>query len=366
MRSTRILLVTALASTLRTGIAKGQDVIPDAVSCSRCVVGVNEVVRLGDTDGPGFLPGFPFSANVDAQGRYWLTFESEVPMVFNAEGRFSARLGRIGQGPEEFRGPYYTLPVGDSVLVLDIGSRSVVVSPDLKVSRSIQLPGYMSVGVSIHWPDTVLFTGLGDPRRPVGARLHLFSLLGARATLLRSLDTLPSAIQRQNPSLLSRRIAYRDDANIWAANAYQYRVVEIKRTGDPIRTLERRPAWFSAPTMRPNGGPNRAPEPSIQTLSIDSAGRLWVYLHQAASTWKEAWPALPQGTSEVAIRAIKFDKLFRTVIEVIDPAAERVVVRAELEGVTIAALPDQRVALYRVLPDGTPFVSIVKLAIVER
>jgi hypothetical protein len=70
----------------------------------------------------------------------------------------------------------------------------------------------------------------------------------------------------------------------------------------------------------------------------------------------------PMG-NEIRARDVRFDKLFTTYVEVIDPVQGRVVARHNFDGYIFEALPDRKVAQYVIDADGFPRVHIVSLAL---
>ena len=123
------------------------------------------VVTLGDTTGPGLLPSDPGAIARDSRGRFFLTFPyhaEEPPFVFAADGRFLQRVGRVGEGPGEFRRAthVFTGP-GDSVYFIDKSlGRLSVYSADLALVRNAAFPRF---GDAVRAPDgTFVITTKGD------------------------------------------------------------------------------------------------------------------------------------------------------------------------------------------------------------
>jgi hypothetical protein len=59
------------------------------------------------------------------------------------------------------------------------------------------------------------------------------------------------------------------------------------------------------------------------------------------------------------------ERYYRTRVEVIDPAAGRVVASTQLDAWIVAVLPGERAAVYATNAQGTPFVKIVQLRVVQ-
>ena len=142
------------------------------------------------------------------------------------------------------------------------------------------------------------------------------------------------------------------------------------RNGQLRASFTRRFDWYTGETKATLGSPTTPPTPRTGPIREDTEGFVWLFIHTPAPTWKEGWDApptrFPGGGTEYAIRKMGFDKLFRTYVEVIDPAQARVVARHTINGYVFEALPDRRVALYQVDFAGIPRVQIVELSIKGR
>ena len=72
------------------------------------------------------------------------------------------------------------------------------------------------------------------------------------------------------------------------------------------------------------------------------------------------------GTSEVSVNAIDYSKLYGTVIEVIDPAAGRVVARLQSPAYIFRVLGNNKAASYEQDREGFPTVKVVELTLTGR
>lgn len=152
----------------------------------------------------------------------------------------------------------------------------------------------------------------------------------------------------------------------WSASAGSYDLFQSSADGRILRTLLRRPPWFSRPSPVNYDWKNRPPPPHFGAVLEDEDGLLWVFVRVAAGSWREAWPTVSPDVYEVPLRQIAMEKLFATMIEVIDPQAGRVLARQRIDGLVVGALPGPRVdalAMDRGLPEsivvdhGPEFIS---------
>jgi hypothetical protein len=208
--------------------------------------------------------------------------------------------------------------------------------------------GIVSTGASVGWP------------------LHLLSLEQQTATVLRSFgpddgQLLPNT-QLEKTQLLTES----QGGRAWSADIVRYRLSLWTRDGTLSQSLERHPTWFSGVSPYGIGTPTTPPPPAITAIQEDGSGRLWVFIQVAGPRWRSAWPQIGRGTHEVASRTIAFEKLFRTIVEVIDPKEGRVVARRSFDDWFVAGLPTGRSAIYSVDQQGLPHVAIVALGVSRR
>ena len=98
-------------------------------------------------------------------------------------------------------------------------------------------------------------------------------------------------------------------------------------------------------------------------IQQDEDGLLWLFIYRPASTWKEGWASARITNGEVRSRDLNHERLFNTYVEVIDPAKGRVVTNHTIKGYVFEALPNRRVALYKIDDNGIPRVDIATLVL---
>ena len=95
----------------------------------------------------GALSNQPSDVSVDSRGRFYLLASHsaplEVPVVYSPDGRFLTALGRMGDGPGEFRMPgALMIGPGGTVTVIDgLPRRMSVFSPSYEFIRSVPVSG---------------------------------------------------------------------------------------------------------------------------------------------------------------------------------------------------------------------------------
>ena len=134
--------------------------------------------------------------------------------------------------------------------------------------------------------------------------------------------------------------------------------------GNVRLSFSRRPAWFRHASVF---NYDWKTEPSPSGCGADDAeGLVWLVVRVPSRTWKEAWPNVPANVGEVPGRLIKSEKLFGTMIEVIDPRVGRVVSRGSFDWYVVGALPGRRAAIYQIDDTGQVRVAVVSLEVVGR
>lgn len=341
---------------------KAAKVVPDAVSCARCSIDVRTVVTIGDQDGPGSLIGKPMSVNVDSRGRWWVFQELMPPTVFDARGAVIGMISRKGKGPGEYEAADYGYVVGDSMLVFDwLQRRVTVVGPTLGVVRQFldPIPGHR--GILVQWPDQVVIAGNVPGSTPKGSQLHRVSYAGVEPIVMKSFGPQGTGDPMQDQRLY-QLLGPGPSGRFWSAWANRPEFTRWTATGGEGVTIERVMDWFR---QGPGGigSPTTPPSPMTATLAEDDDGLLWYYVLQPSPTWQDGWPKDATRQREVRMIAMAWEKLYRTYVEVIDPAAGRVLARTTFEGAAMHALPGRRVSVYRTDTFGVPKVAILEMAL---
>jgi len=362
-----MLVGVALSLSLQSTGAQAPRVVPDEPSCPRCTITTRTLVTLGTDDGVGSLNGKPMSVNVDSRGRYWMFQELEPPTVFNTNGTVDRIVGRKGSGPGEFQAANNGIVVADSMLVFDwMESRATMVGPDLKATRTIRIrQGLSNETHVLAWPTLLVGTGYFNDASPPNSTMHRFSLAGAELALLGSFGPRGTGGSMGNVEVQQRTGRSRD--GLWSAYWNRPLFTKWDKNGALKGAFTRPFDWYTGQTPASNGWGRTAPTPMTATISEDESGLVWLFIYRPMPNWKDAWtevkPLRFGGGSEYRARDVRYDKLYQTYIEVIDPVQARVVARHTFNGYIFEALPDRRVAQYVIDFQGLPRVHIVSLTL---
>ncbi len=335
--------------------------ISDALACAECRIREQPIATLEVP--PDTTDGFPIAVRMDSLGRFWVFRRGDVPALFDPHGRFVQLLGRSGRGPGEYENAYDLLePNRDTLLVLDLNRRGTYLDTTLRPLGYTRLPMELHSPTIVRWPDTVIATGNVAYRGSDGPLYHL-AFSDEEAVIVRQIkprdEDIPEMIVLAWHELTTPR-----HGRFWSVWSHRYDLTQLGGDGKRLRALQRRPEWFAGQSGANWDWKNEPPPPYVVDIEEDDAGLLWVFTHVASGSWREAWPELP-GNVEVPARMIDEGKLYRTVVEVIDPRHARVVTRTTLEHYTVGCLPGRLVALYEEDESGAR-ILVRKLELLQK
>jgi hypothetical protein len=371
MRITGYLLAGLLVAWTFDRSAHGQSVIGDMPACADCSVRVEVVTRLSSESAAPIPSVLPSAAAVDAKGDYLISFyATSLPLRFGRDGTFIGELGRYGQGPGEFTNPFFVsrLP-GDSILVLDrVNNRATIYDADYTPTRTVRIPlAHAHSAGAAGWPHVGL-NAIEPSAESIGLSLHLLDLSTEEAsTVWVSGPEEPNVTPRNMHMLEIAAILPGTNGSVWAIEKHRYRITQWGPDGRLLRTLERRPTWFSDPSSGDYGRRDAPPPPRVVGAHLSDANQLWVYLWVAADTWRDAWTDVPRPGvfSEVpSYNLPNFDKLFRTIIEVIDLSNGTLVSHAWSGHRIVRPLNHQGLVLTQRLGEfDTPTLAVLRLSL---
>lgn len=253
--------------------------------CAGCPLSIElePVVTLG-ADGAGPLLGTQTRVVRSSSGHYIAapTYDPGVIAVYDAEGQFVRTIGRIGDGPGEFREIVdLTIAEGDTLVVTDVGQRLSIFDSDFSHVRTLraEIPGPFFHVQSL--PDAMFALqvrfredpGLVDP-------IMVYTLAGEFVSAFPA--PTPSGPRQTRWRMASGR------RGLWLADqGLTYEILLIDAQGEGLLSIARSDLqWF---------GLSQPPSPGAAYGGIDSLaevnGRLLVLGHRA--TRPDFWPAGP-------------------------------------------------------------------------
>jgi hypothetical protein len=299
----------------------------DASYCD-CQITFEHVIRLGEFDGPGGLPGAIRQVMIRPDGSYFV-----VPYVgyqifrFDEDGRPFEPFGREGEGPGETKLILHLASFGDTIVSFDpTNVRVTTFDGEYQVLQTARLSGGVFDAVML--PDRAMIVN-GEFQEPqaFGLPLHLLSPAGAR---LKSFGG--DGVARVDAPLLWRRKIATDGEHVWSSFDNQYVIERWSGGGELLHIVERVTEWFQPYLTHGWGGPDEPMDPRVEDLTVDGRGYLRTLVIRASPRWAELLP--PPVMTPVGMRYLieAGTGLGETVVEIIDPTNGRLIAAGVFNG----------------------------------
>jgi hypothetical protein len=330
--------------------------------CDDCL-SIKKFVTISIDSGDGLIDETPYVA-VDSANQLWFGYRGFIN-VHAPDGRFLARIGRVGSGPGEFQ-TNGTIEVDKAgrVHIFDYSlSKEVVVNQSLEiVSETRMMPGMIRSARALSSGGFVAnaeFTAEPQLAYP----LHLIDSSGNYY----SFGADSGAIQVANGPQLEGAVAVVEDSLVVFARRYVNKIEIYNRAGRRLRTFTL-PLQFALP---PDGIPVALTREtdlygSIQDISYD-AGFLYVLTWQPSKDWRslvEAKP-LPNGGAYLKEKDVG-RSVYEARVHVVDLAAQTIVAEAVAEVPLWAFLGPKRLYGYTYGEKGEPQFTLFTLNNLER
>ena len=292
IRTLCMTLILALPSVVA---AQGKPAPPTLVrtepgSCARCTMTLSYVATVGSMNDKelindeGALLALP-------SGEFLVWGEGPI-LRYAADGRFLGTLGRIGDGPGEYRGQKSVVAArGDSVSIFSYG-RVTTIAVSTGRGRSAQAAKPLSAFRHLALANgDVLVQNYYAPTLP-------FVVLAANAALKLTFGPPATVVDfgngGQGPDYDSQQylVAPATGDGFWAApQFYRYGLQRWSASGEKLQTIARTPSWFpthdytALAEARRRGAGVTPPLPFALALWSDS-GRLFLLARAADAKWK--------------------------------------------------------------------------------
>lgn len=235
---------TALAAQPNTTIA-------DTAVCSNCSLDLRLSAHLAMPSDSSAYPSWVSSVTRNARGQYLVTPLDNLGTfaVFSPEGRFDRTVGRVGQGPGEFRyAIQIRVGVNDTVEVLDQVHKSVsILGPQGSFVRSVPLPGFASSVLRVRG-DTLLVNSAVGTSAAIGNPFHLMT---ERGELLRSFGYDGTPYEAFGQAGASRSFAFLGGRVLsLSPTSKEYVIEQWTLNGELLRRVHRANPWFGNPKLQ--------------------------------------------------------------------------------------------------------------------
>jgi hypothetical protein len=234
----------------------------------------------------------------DAAGRFWASFSGDgVPRVYTSQGTPIGEIGRIGDGPGEYRSVLAVIPVSDSILLFDpVLRRMTVVDSGLNAVRSVPLQGQVFSGVALDWPRVAInaqIAGGGASGHP----FHILNLMTGEVEHSFGRPAGESRTSRDMWSIVGWIVKDSETGDLWTAMRTQFRIQRWDQQGRLIRTIAGLDDWFPDGARGSHGSPSQRPDGLVNAFATGKPGILYMALQAPASTWRSAWPTGSQSSA---------------------------------------------------------------------
>lgn len=326
------------AWTERADSSSTHDVMVAPSVCADCLSFLLVAV-LGDEAGPGYLEG-PGRVLRDQRGQYWVGQRGSLK-VFDADGRFATEVGRLGEGPGEYRfpNPVYADSVSQ-VHVMDFQSpRLTILDAEQTVARTSLLPGLPRDATVLPMEQYVINASVPTPQA-VGLLLHIVD--GVDPEPIESFGMPHDAAPYSLQGLESWRVlTSRPDGRIITSSMTTYVIEAWTSEGQRI-------TGWQGPSLNdgdvPVGplSPESPPDNRILGIHLDGTDRLWVLSSQRREDWHANLERRvgPDGQTRWEPAGQDIGSLFRGRIDVIDLNGNEIIAQTEQPQLLLGGLGD--------------------------
>jgi hypothetical protein len=354
-----VLLTTSLSA--QSAALQKAVLVPEAVACD-CRLELTQVTTLTDPDGRAGLSA-PLVMERTSDGRYLVvpTRQQGTVLLFDASGRYEKTIGRVGQGPHEFRAIIAIRGgLADSTVLMDAGnSRLAVLDPALAPTRTVRVP-VRSAWFGILADGRVVILAAIPPAGSRQDRVHVFSAaLEPIRSFMRSPETPPGGVV----NALRRRMSVSADGTVAVAHNDKYVLELWTAAGLHLATLSRDPDWFRLDsTLRPKEGPS----PRFETPRVAPDGMIWTVSHVPDANWRNALGTVHDlyGRSVQGVPEGAQSRYWDSVIELIDPKLGVLLGSVRLDAHVGLISDDGFAAGYREDELGNPSIDVWRIALV--
>ena len=356
-----IACIVADASLAQSSTAAAVEVHGDS-SCVSLMLSVRRVGTLMDRASRPVTLGMPRSATRSSGGNIVVSYYSRqfVPAVFDSLGRMQHETLPTDA---VFSGMTYVLRgAGDSLEVHDEGTgRVTVLDAAYRVRRSFAMDIPMLHDVVRTPSGAFAAAALVPTAEQAGYPLHSFAASGE---LIRSFGADVALLDPGNRGALRRELAPSTGSRFWAAHAAEYEVELFDTTGARLFRLVRDSAQSPLRHRVADSVVDFAPRPAVTGVREDAEGRLWVLMQVPAPNWREAGRYSKRAVDDTVLVVPQYvDRLFQTVVEVIEPKSGRLVASRQFPSALVSFVDEHSVLGLRQRVDGKWETDIWRLSL---
>ncbi len=271
-----LMLAAALTLPLKAQPAATQIVVPKPTvisgpACATCKVTATRHARIGSVSGPGAIMEAPLqNIHVAGNGRVIIIGADLLPQLWSMDGRLQKSIGRIGDGPGEFKEFPRSVIVGPGDSLWMFQSEVVsVFTGDGRFGRRFQTDKH----VRPFFLNGNRFLVYGIPFRniPDAPRLHIMDCNGA---FLSSFGRpQPVAPGSDVPLAFTPIRSVLPGGVFWTHDGINYSLFKWRADGTVSRFIQRDAPRYATRLNR--GTETQLPISILSAAHVDSKGRLW-------------------------------------------------------------------------------------------
>lgn len=334
-RPLAIITAITLAPPLPLHALAPQDA-PPVPSCPDCRFAFDAVAVLGSSDGDGAIRSGPSGIARDAQGRFIVAqrVANESAMVFGPDGGFLTTIGRVGDGPGEYRRIRALSVVGEALYLYDEQTQRIsIVDRDLEFQGSIPLRGGGVWGAVALRPDLHAVNMIVPGGSSTGRAIHL---VNGEGEIVRSVERFDS---RSGDPTAHLRHLFRDaDGDGFWSVGYFGRVTLRRYSASGELLTE----WSAAPSPGDDlpmtyGNPDedRPPTRQIEAAWHDD-GLIWVASWIPGPGWRDGLRRTRDDLHGSSFTPTDLGLVFDGAVEVFDADSGRLMAARYGDGPAVA------------------------------
>ena len=270
-----------------TGTAEGQEKADwrDFAVCRDCSLDVQELVRVGDPNGPGAIGGdlLTFAWGATA-GYLLLEVTSPTVKIFGVDGQFQRSIGRLGEGPGELTVAADAHEIAGEVVILDVGSREWLFFSVVGEYKGTKPFGFTAGKFAPVGNNRVVVFAIDRRPNVVGLPLHLVDLADGKPSLhfgADHADWVASAPYARSV----RSSVLNPPGTIWWGRLGSPAVEQWSLDGTLLRSIEGELPWFGQAKEAWTSYEDPQPSPLFAGLAVDPGLRLWMLTVMPDPKW---------------------------------------------------------------------------------
>jgi len=340
--------------------------IPSDLACPRCTIRVESMMTIGRDDDR--LPSRPYVIRRDSRGRFFVVTPEtspSVPIAFNSQGRYLREIGREGAGPNEFRDAIaLDVTLADTLYVFDRGNaRLTVLDPGLREVRTAPIPPSTNAAIVLATGAVVLNAAVGDSER-IGHPYHRFDAIGNYRGFFGADPDEPV-----RPGDIAGAVRWLTPAHgnqFWSLRYARSYTMELwDASGTLVRRYTRDADWFARYDRAKNLAPGNPPQSRGMGVWFDQrTGLLWTIVHVADPQWRDGAGPLRRADGGEYMPIHDRQRVYDTIVEVIDVNAGRVLARRRFDGTVDIPIGAGLFAGVRETAEGAPYLELWRFTLV--